>query len=323
MIKSYEKDFLISLLERMMLVRKFEEKLQALFLDGKLHGTTHLGIGEEASSVGATFALKTQDYLFATHRGHGQVIAKGTDVKKIMAEMFGKRTGVSSGLGGSMHLVDVQKGVLGTNGIVGANLPLACGTALSIKMKGEKDKVATVFFGDGASNEGVIHESMNIASIWNLPVIFILVNNGYSVSKKLFEVTKNTDLANRATMYGFSGYDVDGNNVLEVYETVKKAREDVLAGKGPVLIVANTYRISGHSKSDNNFYRDEGEIAKEKVKDPITAFIGLLKGENLVFDDEIAFLENKVNSLIDEAVDFAIKAPEPTIDDVIKRVYAE
>ena len=198
MKNKYDKDFLIYLLEKMMVVRKFEEKIQALFSDGVLHGTTHLGIGEEGTAVGATMALENQDYIFATHRGHGQVIGKGADVNAVMAEMFGKKTGVSLGLGGSMHLADIEKGIFGTNGIVGANLAIACGTAFSIKTKKEKDKIAVAFFGDGATNEGVVHESMNIASVWNLPILFVLVNNGYSVSKKLFEMTKNTNLLERA-----------------------------------------------------------------------------------------------------------------------------
>ena len=321
-ITTYKKEFLHTLLEKMMIVRKFEEKIHHFFSNGLMHGTTHLGIGEEACAVGSTAALKKQDYVWATHRGHGIVIGKGANVNQLMAEMFGKSTGISNGVGGSMHLSDVENGILGTNGIVGANLPLACGAGLSIKMKKESDKVSVVFLGDGASNEGAFHESLNIASLWNLPVIFIIVNNGYGVSMKLSEVTKNPDLVKRADLYKIKGYEVDGNDVLQVYETVKKAREDVVNGNGPVLIVENTYRISGHSKSDGNFYRINEEIEEWKKKCPIKKLSKDLV-DNLIFaKEEILNIEDKTSKIIEEAVLFAENSPEPEILDVENNVYA-
>ena len=222
------KEFLQELMERMMLVHTFEERAFWLFGQGLVHGTMHLSIGEEATGVGTSAALTKDDYMLATHRGHGQALGKGVNVNDMMAEILGRATGTNHGKGGSMHICDFDNGILGANGIVGGNGPIACGAGLSIKMQNIPNRVCAAFFGDGASNEGAILESMNLASVWELPVLFILTDNGYGMSTAKAKATKTVDFGKRADAFGFKAFECDGNNVLEVYETVKEAREYVM-----------------------------------------------------------------------------------------------
>lgn len=321
--EGYDPAFLRTLMVRMMTVRKFEEKLQWLFAQGLVYGTMHLGIGEEGTGVGTTAALKTKDYMLATHRGHGQAIGKGVDINAMMAEILARDAGVNRGRGGSMHIADIDKGILGANGIVAANAPLACGAALTCKLKKIPDRVAVAFFGDGGSNEGAIHESMNLASAWNLPVLFVLVNNTYGMSTPLSRVVKDTNLAKRADAYDMKSFDVDGNDVLAVYEAVKEARAYAAAGNGPVLIVEHTYRTSGHSKSDGNLYRSKEEIAEWKAKNPVIRFTAYLTEHGYFTAEEIDGMDKEAAKIVDDAVEYAKGCPEPQVDDIEALVYAK
>ena len=309
------KAFLDKTLETLMVVRKFEEKVFELFGKGMVHGTTHLGIGEEATGVGSTFALKPQDYMLATHRGHGQAIGKGCDVNLMMAEILARAPGICRGRGGSMHIADFDKGILG------ANAPLGCGAALTIQKKKLKDTVAVAFFGDGASNEGAIHESMNLAAAWQLPIIFCIINNTYGMSTPLEKVVHELDLTKRAIGYGMKSMECDGNDVLQVYDTMRKARAHVLK-KGPILVVEHTYRTSGHSKSDGNLYRSKDEIANWKSQNPVVRFSNFLLENGLSTSEKIAAADEKSTKIIDDAVAFALASPDPVIEDALGDVYA-
>ncbi len=314
------KQLLQDMCERMMTARKFEEQVQQLFALGMVHGTTHLGIGEEATAVGSVFALEPQDYMLATHRGHDQAIAKGIDINHMMAEILARYTGVNKGKGGSMHIADIDKGVLGANGVLGSSGPIACGAGLTIRKKKE-DRVVLFFFGDGASNLGAIHEAMNLASVWNLPVIFALINNTYGMSTSISKVTKDTDLQKRAIPFDMPHASIDGNDVLEVYKTVKEAREYVVKN-GPMLIVENTYRTSGHSKSDGNLYRTKDEIAEWKAKCPILRLRKYFVENKIFTDAECDAMDKKATDIIEAAVEFGKQSPEPPLETLLVDVYA-
>lgn len=317
------KEFLQELMVRMMTVNKFEEQAFWLFGQGLVHGTMHLSIGEEATGVGTTAALTKEDYMLATHRGHGQALGKGVDLNSMMAEILARATGTNHGKGGSMHICDFDNGILGANGIVGANGPIACGAALTIKMKNIPNRVCAAFFGDGASNEGAILESMNLAAAWDLPVMFILTNNTYGMSTPLDRVVKNKDLKQRAAAFGFKAYECDGNDVLAVYETVKEAREYVVAGNGPVLVVEHTYRTSGHSKSDGNLYRTKEEIKYWADRNPIIRFRQFLTENNIFTDKEIDAMQETADKAIADAIEYAKAQPQPEVADLEADVYAE
>ena len=317
------KEFLQELMVRMMTVNKFEEQAFWLFGQGLVHGTMHLSIGEEATGVGTTAALTKEDYMLATHRGHGQALGKGVDLNSMMAEILARATGTNHGKGGSMHICDFDNGILGANGIVGANGPIACGAALTIKMKKIPNRVCAAFFGDGASNEGAILESMNLAAAWDLPVMFILTNNTYGMSTPLDRVVKNKDLKQRAAAFGFKAYECDGNDVLAVYETVKEAREYVVAGNGPVLVVEHTYRTSGHSKSDGNLYRTKEEIKYWADRNPIIRFRQFLTENNIFTNEEIDAMQASADKAIADAIEYAKAQPQPEVADLEADVYAE
>ena len=315
-----DKALMQELCEKMMLGRKFEEKVQQLFSQGLVHGTTHLGIGEEATAAGTVLAIRPQDYMLATHRGHSQAIAKGTDLNEMMAEILAKETGVCKGKGGSMHIADIDKGVLGSNGVLGSCAPIACGAAMSIRRKNE-DRIVLCFFGDGSSNLGAIHESMNLASVWDLPVLFVIVNNNYGMSMPISRASKDPDLAKRAYPFAMPAKTVDGNDVLEVYNAVKEAR-DYVAKNGPMLIVENTYRISGHSKSDGNLYRTKEEISEWRGRCPIKRFSEHLIEKGLFTQEEIDSVDEKTTALIDAAVEFGKSSPDPSMDTLLTDIYA-
>lgn len=315
-----DRELMAHLLETMMVVRKFEESALEFFRKGILHGTAHLGIGEEATGVGTTAALEAGDYMLATHRGHGQTIGKGCDVNAMMAELFGKTEGLCNGRGGSMHMADFDKGILGANGIVGANAPLACGAALTIKKK-RLNRVSVAFFGDGASNQGAVHEAMNLAAAWDLPVIFCLVNNKYAMSTPIESAVRETDLIKRAAGYGIKAFECDGNDVLQVYETAKRARAHALT-QGPVLLVEHTYRISGHSKSDVNRYRAAQEIDEWRLRDPIRRFCGFLLDNGIFLQRELDAADERTTKLIESAISFAVSLPEPEPSGVLNNIYA-
>jgi pyruvate dehydrogenase E1 component alpha subunit len=317
-----DRDFCLRTLEYLMLVRKFEERVYMLFGHGKIHGTAHLCIGEEATGIGTTFALKSEDCMLASHRGHGQAIGKGIPINEIMAEMLGKETGVNRGRGGSMHIADIRHGVLGANGIMGASGPLACGAALFFKMKKMNDRVVAFFFGDGSSNLGAIHESMNLAAAWKLPVMFVLTNNGYGMSTPLYKVVNDTDLTKRAIPFAMKSYEVDGNDVLAVYSVVSEAREYIIETGEPVLIVENTYRTSGHSKSDANKYRTKSEIEEWNAKNPVIRFTCQLL-ENGYKQKDIDEADRITTEIVENAVEYALSSPEPEVRDFEAAAYAK
>ncbi|HHT24654.1 MAG TPA: thiamine pyrophosphate-dependent dehydrogenase E1 component subunit alpha [Clostridiaceae bacterium] len=314
-------ELLSKMLRYMYLVRYFEEKIFWLFAQGLVHGTMHLGIGEEATSIGTTFALNDDDYAYATHRGHGQAIGKGCDLDLMMAEILGREEGLCNGRGGSMHIADFSKGLLGANGIVGANGPLACGAAFSCKAKG-LDRVCACFIGDGANNEGAVLESLNLAAAWDLPVMFVTINNTYGMSTSIEKVTRNSDLTKRAIPFDMPCYEVDGNDIAAVYSTVKEARARAVK-QGPVMIVEHTYRISGHSKSDGNLYRSKEEIDHWKEKCPIKNFRRELLQRNIFSEEELDRIKNQAEKRIDKAIEFAKNCAQPKTEEVLKNVFAE
>lgn len=306
---------------KMNLSREFEEEVQWLFSKGLVHGTTHLGVGEEATAVGSILALKAQDYVFGTHRGHNQAITKGVNINHMMAEILARATGVCKGKGGSMHIADPDIHYFGADGVLGTSAVMCCGAGISIKKKKEEDRIAVVFFGDGSSNEGAVFEAFNLASVWNLPVLFVCVNNTYGMSTPIAKVMKDTDISKRAIPFGMPSKSINGNNVLEVYDTIKEAREYVLSN-GPMLVVENTYRISGHSKSDGNLYRTKEEINAWKEKCPIKYFRKFLVDNKLFTDEELDQIAEDAKNQIQEAVEYAKNSPEPSVDDIYEDVYA-
>jgi acetoin:2,6-dichlorophenolindophenol oxidoreductase subunit alpha len=311
---------LLELYEKMALTRSFEETAMRLFGLGKVHGTAHFCIGEEATGTGVCAALQPQDLIYATHRGHGQSIGKGMDVNRMMAEFLGKATGVCKGKGGCMHIADVSAGNLGANGIVGGGIPIAVGAALSTAMQ-KIDRIVVCFFGDGAANQGCFHESVNLASIWGLPIVFACVNNFYGMSMSVKHSMNIPDISVRAGSYGIPGISVDGNDVIAIYQEMLKAREHALS-KGPVLLVMNTYRIMGHSKSDAGLYRTKEEVEEWKAKDPIKRLRSALADQHIVSAGEIDALDARAANAIEKAVEYAEASAEPSVETVEEDVYA-
>lgn len=306
--------------EIMLTIRKFEERALRLFEENKLRGSVHLSIGQEAVAATVGAYLRTEDYITTTHRGHGHSIAKGATPNGAMAELMGKETGYCKGRGGSMHIADVDQGNLGANAIVGGGIPHAVGGALSAQMRGT-DQVAVTFFGDGAANQGIFHESLNIAAIWNLPVIFICENNEYAMTVASKDVTSVKDIATRAAAYDIPGEVVDGNDVFAVEKAFSKALKRAKEGKGPTLIEAKTYRWEGHWTGDPQVYRTRKEIQKWKEKDPILRFEKHLVDDGVLTQEKIDAKHTEVEQLIEEAVEFAMNSPEPDPATVLDNVY--
>ena len=307
-----------SYLRTMMLIRAFEQRAEELFALGKVHGTMHLSIGQEATAVGVSNALREGDYLLNTHRGHGHCLAwQGSDVNLMMAEFMGREAGYCRGRGGSMHIANVETNNLGANGIVGGGLPLAVGVGLSIKLR-KTDQVCAVIFGDGASNEGAFHESMNMASIWKLPIIYVCENNQYAMSMAIKKSANVARISDRAVAYNVRGITVDGNEVAAVYDAIAEAAADCRAGRGPVLVECQTYRWRGHSKSDRQLYRTREELAEWQGRDPIPRYAKELGWS----DAQVEEARAEANKRIDAAVAFAEASPEPDVKDVMEGVYA-
>jgi len=306
---------------KMVQTRKFEERAAKLFVQGKVHGTAHFCIGEEATGIGVSAALKDEDYILQTHRGHNQGIGKNMNINLMMAEFLGKATGYCKGKGGCMHIADFSKGSLGANGIVGGGIPLAVGAALSQKYQ-KKDTITVGFFGDGAANEGTFHESLNLASIWKLPVLFVCTNNYYGMSNHVSKSMNISDIAVRADSYGIKGLSIDGNDLIGIYEETIKARKYVRE-HGPMLLVLNTYRWMGHSKSDPQAYRTKKEVADWKKKCPIKRYRDYLLENRIATTVELDQLDKKAARDIDAAVEFAEKSPEPRIENIFDDVYAD
>lgn len=319
------KNYYEELMLRMMTVRSFEEEIMRLYKEGAVHGTLHLCIGEEAADVGSTAVLKDEDYVFTTHRGHGACIGKGADIRAMMAEILGRSSGTNHGRGGSMHICDLKHGIIGSNGIVGADAPLACGAALTIKLKNIADRVSVCFTGDGAANSGAVLESMNLAGIWKLPVIFVLLENHYAVSTSVERASADTDFSKRAEPFGLGCFETDGNDILSVIDTMDRARRFVVENRKPCLVIEHTYRIAGHSKSDHNKYRSEQEIAYWAERSPIIRFKNRLISEGICVAEEIAALEQRAHEAVAEAVRYALA--EPTADEnaaeLMSAVYAD
>ncbi len=323
-----EKEKLLEMYEKMVRIRKFEVKVEELHVQAILPGLKHLYIGEEAVAVGVISALREDDYIASTHRGHGHCIAKGSDVKKMMAELYGKKTGYCRGKGGSMHISDIDIGILGANGIVGANIPIAGGAALSIKLRGTNE-VAVSFFGDGAANEGIFHEGINLASAWKLPVIFVCENNQYAISTHQSRVTGISNIGDRASSYGIRKFIVDGMDVLAVHQAANKAVKWAKEGKGPTLIECKTYRFKGHYVGEGSrelSYRPEEELKEWEKRCPIEKFKFELIEKNILTCSLAKRISDKIDGEIEEAVKFAEESPYPdpqeSLDDLFSKGVA-
>jgi pyruvate dehydrogenase E1 component alpha subunit len=308
------------LLNKMLLIRNFELTVGEIFAAGRLPGFIHLSVGEEAVPVGVCANLRDDDYITSTHRGHGHCIAKGVGVNAMMAELFGKETGTSRGKGGSMHIFDFSIGMLGANGIVGAGAPLAIGAGLSAKYR-KTDQVAVCFFGDAAANQGALHESMNIAGLWKLPVIFVCENNQFGQFTRHELDTSVPDVSVRARAYNMPGEMVDGMDVLAVYEKVKEAVRNARAGKGPTLIEAKTYRFRGHYEGDQQVYRSQSEVDEWRKKDPILRLRGMMIERGLLSEADFAKMEEDAKAQVSDAVKFAEESPAPAPLEYLEDVY--
>ncbi|KGT38294.1 MAG: thiamine pyrophosphate-dependent dehydrogenase E1 component subunit alpha [Weizmannia coagulans] len=309
------------MLQKMFEIRKFEDKVHEVFATGILPGFVHLYAGEEAVAVGVCAHLNDQDMITSTHRGHGHCIAKDCDLKGMMAEIYGKATGLCKGKGGSMHIADLDKGMLGANGIVGGGFPLACGAALTAKVK-KTSNVSVCFFGDGANNHGTFHEGINLAAVWKLPVIFVAENNGYGEATPFHYASSCKTIADRAVAYDIPGVRVDGKDIVAVYQAAKEAVERARNGEGPSLIECVTYRNYGHFEGDAQTYKAEAEKAKQlNEKDAIVQFKKFVLEQNLFSEADINSLEQKVEQEIEEAVKFSEESPYPDPSELLKDVY--
>jgi pyruvate dehydrogenase E1 component alpha subunit len=315
-------DVLRIALSRMHLIRKFEEAAEASYMRGLIHGTMHLSIGQEASAVGTTLKLAPDDYILSTHRGHGHCIAKGADPARMFAEFFGKENGYCHGRGGSMHIADIEGGNLGANGIVAGGLPIAVGVGMSIKAQ-KQDRVCIVYFGDGATNEGAFHESLNMASIWTLPIVFVCENNKYGMSMDIARAMAVAHVADRAAAYAIPGITVDGNDLPAVVAAAGKAIELARRGGGPSLLECKTYRLRGHSKSDRNLYRTKEEIEAWRDKDAIRRLEHELVACGRFAEDDLLAIEQAAQKTIDDALEFAKASPDPDPAQLTRDVYAD
>lgn len=313
-------DWLKEMLYQMYLIRTFEETAQQLYFAGKIHGTMHLYVGEEAVAVGAMAALRADDLITSTHRGHGHAIAKGQDINEMMAELLGKETGVCHGRGGSMHMADLSLGSLGANGVVGGGLPLAVGAGLSLKLH-KADQVVICFFGDGASNIANFHESLNMAAIWELPVIFLCENNQYAMSMPVSSALSVPQVSDRAVAYGMPGETIDGMDVAAVYKGVREAVAQARNGGGPTLLEAVTYRYLGHSKSDKQVYRTKEELQQWRERDPINHFRNWLVERSYLSEEEADAVSERAERAVTEAIDLAEAAPDPNVSELTRDVY--
>jgi TPP-dependent pyruvate/acetoin dehydrogenase alpha subunit len=317
----YSRTFLMDLYEQMVLCRQFEDRVKLLFLEGTMPGTIHQSQGQEATAVGVCAALGKDDYITSTHRPHAHALAKGLTAEEMMLELFGRATGCCKGKGGSMHIGNMDKGMVPAIAIVGGGIPLATGMALAFKMR-QRDQVVACFFGEGATNEGAFHEGVNLASIWSLPVIFVCENNLYGASTVISKTTRVPRVSQRAASYGIRGETIDGNNVLKVYEATQRAAEECRNGQGPVLLELLTYRRVGHSRRDPAHYQDKSEQAFWFARDPIEMFKNSILSSRDITASELEAIEARVAQTIEDAIGVAREAPFPTEDDLTQDVFS-
>lgn len=317
-----EKERLLSIYKKMNDIRRFELKAQSFFEENKLRGSVHLYVGQEAVAATVCSHLTDADYITSTHRGHGHCIAKGAELDKSMAELMGRATGYCKGRSGSMHIADFSKGNLGANAIVGGGVGIAVGAALAAQLKGS-DQVAVTFFGDGASNQGVTHEAMNLAAVWKLPIIFICENNGFGISVSTKESTSVEDISKRSAAYGIPGYTVDGNDVFEIDEVMEKAIERAKNGEGPTLIECKTYRWLGHWTGDPQVYRTREEVEEWKKKCPIKRLREYIIDNSILSEKEVDEIDHKSQEEVEAAARFALESPEPDPATVMDDVFCE
>jgi pyruvate dehydrogenase E1 component alpha subunit len=318
---SVNKDTQLELHRMMMLIRLFEEALEEMFSRGLLHGTMHLSIGQEATAAGACLALDKKDLITSTHRGHGHCLGKGADPYKMFAELLGREDGYCRGRGGSMHIADLSNGNLGANGIVAGSLTISVGAALSFQLQ-KKENIVLCFFGDGAVNEGSFHEALNLASLWNLPVLFLCENNQYGMSMASEKAVAGESIASRGNSYGIESIQIDGNDVEAVYESVSTCKDEILSNNRPKFIEAVTYRYRGHSKSDRNLYRTSEEINFWKdEKDPIKRYIGKLLEQGIT-EVDLKEIDEDVKNTIRTSVKKSLDSPLSPITNLEEDSYA-
>ncbi len=312
----------ISLLRTMMHIRRFEEKAAEMYAHGKIHGFLHLYIGQEGVATGAIAALRPDDYLVTHYRDHGHALARGLDPNRVMAELFGKETGVTGGRGGSMHLFDVSKSFMGGYAIVAGHMPLACGLALAEQHKGT-ERIAVNFIGDGAVNEGEFHEALNLAAVWKLPVMFIVENNFYGMGTAMRRVSALVEIYKRAEAYGIHSEQVDGMDVEAMYEAVERLSARVRSGEGPVFLEAICYRFRGHSMADPEFYRTKKDVERWRRFDPIQQLKARMIADGEIDDDAFARMQEEADAMASAAVQFAEESAAPSLDTLHRHVYKE
>jgi len=318
--KDITKEQKIEMLKLIIKIRRFEERTIQLYQTARIWGYLHPYIGEEAVAVGTCAAINKTDYIVSTHRGHGHSIAKGADLNRMMAELLGKATGYCKGRGGSMHIADTELGMLGANGIVGGGIPISVGAGVSCKMEG-KGRVTVCFFSDGASNNGVFHESLNMAAIFKLPVIYVCENNMYAISMSCAESVSCENIADRAVSYSIPGEIVDGSDPIDVFMAVQSAVKLAREGNGPTLIEAKTYRFGGHHPNDPAEYRDKKEADYyKKEKDPVINFKKKLIDEKILSENDIEVIEKGIKKEVEDSVKFAEESPEPQLDKFLEEV---
>jgi TPP-dependent pyruvate/acetoin dehydrogenase alpha subunit len=319
--KKYEREFLLGLYRRMLLIRQFEDRVKSLFLEGIMPGTIHQCQGQEATAVGVCAALQESDFITSTFRGHGHALAKGLTVQEMLDELFGAITGCCKGKGGSMHMGNLEKGMVPGIAIVAGGIPVATGMALAFKMRKTKQVVAC-FFGDGGVAEGAFHEAVNMAALWSVPALFVCENNLYGASTRIDQVMKNTTISDRAASYGFRGETVDGNDLLAVFTAATRAVQECRTGRGPVLLELLTYRRTGHSRRDPCHYQTKDERSAWFANDPIVRFAQILLDGGEIDQTELDHIREQIDQEIELAVEQAKIAPQPALDDLLTDVYA-
>jgi len=319
--EGHDRGLLLGLFERMVLIREFEDGVKYLFLEGEMPGTVHQCQGQEATAVGVCAALNEDDWITSTFRGHGHALAKGLSLEEMLFELFGARTGLAKGKGGSMHMGNMDKGMIPAIAIVAGGIPVAAGMALAFKMR-RTGQVVACFFGDGAVAEGAFHEGVNLAAIWDLPVVFVCENNLYGASTRVDQVMKASTIAERASAYGIRGDRVDGNDVLAVYEAAKRAVEECRTGAGPVLLELMTYRLCGHSRRDPCHYQPKEEREYWLKRDPIDRLAQALIAREDIRENELTIIRDRVVNRFNETVELAKRQPLPSVEELCTDVFA-